>query len=262
MASYTPGADSCVLDKHRPAGDQREIPVAAYADFFAGLVHPGGASSLAAAFIVSSARCSDASYAPADSCTGGAACPVSPPLSCAPSASICGGAYAAGERFLALASALRARGAQVVEGTVCDAYPPATFGPVLSAVADLLPPPSMLQLPGLPAAGVVTAVGIEDRSGQTRKLCAPGTDWCFVACDDTHATCLPPGTLSRCIAIDHARGTCEANPGETYAAEYLGVVPPGGCATAADCEQALGGRAGEWTCTKDPAASRGTCTCG
>ncbi len=262
MSTVTPGADSCVNDKHRPAAAQREIPIQQYADFFASLVHEGGAADLAAAFVVSAVRCADGSYAPADSCTGIASCPVQPPASCQPPAPVCGGAYAAGERFFALADALRTRGFGVVEGTVCDAFPPATFGPVLAQIAGLLPKVDTLDLPTMPASRAVTTVVIDDPSGNERKICQQGRDWCFVDCNDTSAApaCLAAGA-SRCIAIDHANGQCEANPGETYAAEYVGQVPAGGCATAADCQAALGGAAKAWSCAIEAGASRGSCTC-
>lgn len=261
MSASTPGADSCVWDKHRPDAQQRVTRVSDYADFFASLVREGGAADLGAAFIVSSARCADGGYSAADACSGTASCPVQPPLVCQ-AAPVCQGAHAAGERYLALASALKARGFGVVEGTVCDAYPPSTFGPVLSAIADLVKPVEALRLPTRPAARAVTQVKITDKAGLTRKTCAPETDWCFVDCADRSATpaCLEGGT-SECIRIDHDRGSCEANPGEVYSAEYLGTIPEGGCASENDCTAALGGRVGDWTCNVEPGQSRGSCTC-
>jgi hypothetical protein len=261
MATSTPGADACVLDKHQPAGAQREIPVSDYASFFASLVRADGPADLGAAFIVSSVRCADGTYAAADSCSGIASCPVQPPLACHPAAPACGGAFAAGERFLQLGDQLRARGIAVVEGTVCDAYPPSTFGPVLSAIADLARPLDGLRLPTLPAARAVTNLRIADGSGTTRRTCAYGTEWCFVGCEDPSPTpaCLAAGT-SQCIAIDPS-AECVANPGETYAAEYLGTVPAGGCANAGECAQALGGKEADWACQVEPGASRGSCAC-
>jgi hypothetical protein len=263
MEAFSPGADSCVQDKHRPAALQREIPTSAYADFFTSLVHPGGAAALAAGFIASAVRCADGTYAPADACAGTASCPTAPPATCAPAGPVCGGAYAAGERLFKLAGELEARGVQVVEGTVCDAYPPATFGPVLSAIAGLLPPPATLRLPTMPAGRAVTSVTIANAQGVTRKTCRQGQDWCFVDCADRSATpaCLAGGT-SECIAIDHVNGSCEADAGEAYVAEYLGQVPSGGCGTVADCNRALGGNASDWSCVRDAGQSRGTCTCG
>lgn len=261
MAAYTPGADSCVWDKHRPAGSQREFPISDYASFFGSLVKDGGPADLGAAFIVASAKCADGTYAPADQCSGTATCPVQPPLTCQ-AAPVCAGAYAAGERYLALAKDFQARGYGVVEGTVCDAYPPSTFGPVLSAIADLAKPVDALRLPTRPAARAVTQVKITDGSGTTRKICTMGTDWCFVDCGDRSATpaCLASGT-SQCIQIDHQSGSCEANPGEVYSAEYLGTVPQGGCASSGDCATALGGKAGDWTCNVEAGQTRGSCAC-
>lgn len=261
MMASTPGADSCVWDKHRPDGQQRQLPVTEYADFFASLVRPGGAADLGAAFIVSSARCSDGSYAAADACSGTASCPVQPPLVCQ-AEPVCGGAYAAGERFLSLATAFKARGFGVVEGTVCDAYPPKTFGPVLSAIADLVKPVEALKLPSRPAARAVTQVRIADNAGATRKTCQAGVDWCFVDCADSNPTpvCLE-GDTSECIYIDHERGSCEANPGESYAAEYLGMIPPSGCADESDCVRSLGGKSTDWACHKEPGQRRGSCGC-
>ncbi len=261
MSASTPGADSCVWDKHRPADQQREIPVSDYASFFASLVREGGAADLGAAFIVSSARCADGTYAPADACSGTASCPVQPPLVCQPEP-VCGGAYAAGERYLALATAMKVRGFGVVEGTVCDAYPPRSFAPVLTAIADLVKPVEALRLPTRPAARAVTQVRIVDGAGATRKTCAPDADWCFVDCGDRNPTpaCLAGGT-SECILIDHQRGSCEANPGESYSAEYLGMVPAGGCADEGDCMRALGGKSGDWTCHRESGQPRGSCAC-
>jgi hypothetical protein len=255
MIGFTPGADSCVLDKHRPAADQREYPLSRYADFLRVLRSSGRVADLAAAFIVSSARCADRSYAPADVCAGPASCPVTPPAACAPPAPVCGGAYAAGERFLALADLLRGDGIPVVEGSVCE-----DFGPILAGIADLAKPPSLLQLPSLPAARVVTNVSIVDANGANVKTCQRGADWCFVDCAAPNGACLATGT-SKCIAINHGSGQCEANPGQTYAADYLGMVPAGGCATANDCASALGGPASRWSCVVEAGMARGTCAC-
>jgi hypothetical protein len=259
MAAYTPGADSCVLDKHLAVADQREIPVSSYASYLTGLRDGGAVADLGAAFIVASAKCADGNYAPADVCSGPPACPVRPPAACG-AAPACGGAYAAGERFLSLAGQLAGAGVGVVEGTVCDAYPPNSFGPVLAAIADLARPPSLLQLPTMPGARAVTTLAILDGNGQVVKTCQEGTDWCFVDCGTPGGACLGTGT-SQCIAINHQTGSCEANPGQTYSAEYLGRVPAGGCATAADCASSLGGQASSWQCIVEPGSGRGTCAC-
>ncbi|HEX9398726.1 MAG TPA: hypothetical protein VF912_01355 [Anaeromyxobacter sp.] len=255
VSAFSPGADSCVLDKHLPASSQREFAVSAYASFLSLLRQIGKVADVAAAFIVSAARCTDGSYAPADVCSGPATCPVTPPASCAPPAGVCGGAYAAGERFLALADQLRNAGIGVVEGSVCEA-----FGPVLAAIADLAKPPSMLQLPTLPAARTMTSVRIVDGTGGNLKTCQAGTDWCFVDCAAPNGSCLATGT-SQCIAINHTSGQCEADPGQTYSADYLGLVPPNGCLTSAECASALGGREIAWACVIEQGMSRGTCSC-
>ena len=72
---------------------------------------------------------------------------------------------------------------------------------------------------------------------------------------------VPRDGTSQCIAINHTNGHCEADPGQTYSADYLGMVPPGGCATRDDCASALGGRASAWSCVVEAGMARGTCTC-
>ncbi len=258
-AASAPGADSCVYDKRRPEGSQH-VPVAEYASYFRGLVGTSGVADLAAAFIVSGVACVDGGFSPADVCIGTASCPVAP--ACVASTSVCSGAMAAGERFHALAEAFRASGTQVVEGSVCDAYPPRTFGPVLAAIADLARPPSFLTLETRPASSEVTMLRIGRTDGSTRRLCDHGTDWCFVSCEDSSASprCLAEGVTSRCIAIAPA-SACRANPGEIYSAEYIGMLPEEGCATASDCFRALGDRA-DWACYTPAGQDRGTCVCG
>jgi hypothetical protein len=263
LTSSAPGADSCVWDKHRPAGSQRELPVSDFESYFESLVHDGGAADFGAAFIISGVGCQGGGFAPADSCSGTPICPVNPPASCTPTEPVCSGAFAAGERFQGLADSFLSKHYQVVEGSVCDAFPPRTFGPTLSAIADLAKPPSSLKLESQPAATDVTVLRIVGTDGSTRRVCTPGKDWCFVSCADTSVTpaCLAAGATSQCIAIDHATGGCEADPGETYSAEYLGMVPAGGCATSADCTATLGDRA-SWVCYTAQGQSRGTCVCG
>ncbi len=258
-AASAPGADSCVFDKRRTEGSQH-VPVSDYASYFTGLVRSDGPADLAAAFIVSGVACAGGGFSPADSCSGTALCPVAP--ICTPAAAVCAGALAAGERFHELADRFRAAGVQVVEGSVCDAYPPRTFGPVLAAIADLARPPSVLHLDTRPAAIEVTSVRISRPDGSTRRVCEPGADWCFVSCEDPSVTpaCLSPGATSKCIALA-SRGSCRANPAETYSAEYIGMLPADGCATAEDCFRALGDGT-EWACHTPAGQDRGTCVCG
>ena len=61
--------------------------------------------------------------------------------------------------------------------------------------------------------------------------------------------------------INHTTGKCEANPGETYSADYLGRLPSGGCTSAQDCLTALGGQLDVWNCYVPPGETIGTCLC-
>jgi hypothetical protein len=245
-----PGSDTCVANKN-PAGQPVQFPVSDYDGYFASLGRP-----FAAGFVVS-ATCSSGTCSPA-TCTG-------------PNGQ---NGFAPGKRFLDLAGRLSARGDSVVEGSVCD-----QFGPILSAVADLVKAPSSLSLPTQPASSEITVVRIVDSSGNQRKVCqqAQSADqtatsgWWFMPCGSTSD---PPPVASgttACIYINHASSTCEANPGETYSAEYLGVTPPGGCAgPSADvpspqgqaaCAQLLGGEPKNWWCYGPVTSATGTCIC-
>jgi hypothetical protein len=148
-------------------------------------------------------------------------------------------------------------------------------------------PPSALLLPTQPASGAVTLLRIARADGTTRKTCkgpalppltldearAQAFDWWFTATRDqvTEAQ-KQPSAPTRFVYINHATGNCEANPGETYSADYLGQVPAGGCTSDADCTRILGGAATNWTCfagvgsdekclAPSPTAV-GTCLCG
>jgi hypothetical protein len=160
-----------------------------------------------------------------------------------------------------MSSLLTDRGVQVVEDSVCE-Y---SFADTLAAIADLVKPPSGLRLPTQPASPDVSVLRILGRDGQTARLCngpSPDADWWFVGCDDPAAT--PVIGATACIAI-RPGGACEANPGETYSAEYLGLVPEGGCGTAAvasqECSTLLGGSAEDWSCDVPQGQLRGTCLC-
>ncbi|HTP49865.1 MAG TPA: hypothetical protein VMK42_04120 [Anaeromyxobacteraceae bacterium] len=333
---YLTGADECVADKNLPAGSP--IPHRAYAvsdfySFFTGLLPAPGAStdaqhpwsSLGAAFVVSSNKCTQAGsptpYAPADSSylQSPAVCTGTPQYACSV-------AFAGGVRFLQLAESLRDNGYGIVEGSVCE-----DFGPILGELADLVKAPSALRLPSVPAANEIALMRILDSSGRQRKLCtqappclqcgsacvntltdptncgacgkvcggstpvcdggtcaaackstcvagsssycceAPG--WWFVNCQDTTSPPAVAPAPTSCVYINHQSSTqdCEANPGETYSAEYLGQVPPGGCANptatphpSQACATALGGSgsnqlASDWWCYGT--GTVGTCVC-
>lgn len=250
MLSGGPGADSCVEDQR--SANPRQTAVREYADFFSGLGRP-----FAAAFITSSVCtvtpdgtkvCEPAQC----SCTA-------PPGAPAPSADCSG--KSAGTRLKQMSSLLTERGFQVVEDSVCE-Y---SFADTLQKIAELVKPPSGLQLPTQPAAPEVSVLRIIGRDGQTARLCeGPGADadWWFIECEDPSAT--PVAGATSCIAI-RPGSACEANPGETYSAEYLGLVPEGGCGTRStesqECSTILGGRPADWSCDIPQGQARGTCLC-
>jgi hypothetical protein len=258
ILSGGPGADTCVSNE-----GNKEFDPQAFVDYFASLRPP---ALLGAAFIVSTASGTCQDLSGANACTAGANPPV------------CGSA--AGRRYLEVARALQARGSEVVVGPVCDP----DFGPVLNRVAEILKPPSVLSLPTAPASNQLVVLRIVGEGGLTRKTCAgpapAGTsaadaaaryDWWFTrtAHPGTGGDDGAPQALSQDVYINHARASCEANPGETYSADYLGLVPQGGCRAASDCEAALGGT-GAWQCCAGfdaqgacvaPTASPGTCLC-
>ena len=239
-------------------------------------------------------NCADASCAPA-ACTSTAAtdpyCPAGPT-----GALTCGG-VAAGARFIELSTLLPGKGADALVGSVCQpgdgavqpvTSPPAFLKPgfssILERVAEVVKQPSGLQLPTQPAAAQLTLLRIAGADGKTRKTCsgpapaaspppatpadiaaavaaaeAAGYDWWFTGGDDTNRA---PSGPSRFIYLNRTTHSCEANPGETYSADYLGLVPAAGCLFAADCQAALGGALADWSCDLSQGGARGTCLCG
>ena len=282
ILSGAPGADTCVADASLPAAERKQFPVSDLVDSFFALAN---GRPLGAAFVVStqSGTCQD------DTCTPGQCCSLDCPGSigvCTRTAT-CGG-QAAGTRFLDAASQLKSRGADVVVGSICG-----EFGNTLGRIADIVKPPAGLVLPTQPAGSDITQLRITTAQGTTRKTCrgpapatldatgarAAGWDWWFTATRDqvTDAQ-LQPTAPSTFIYINHTTGSCEANPGETYTADYLGRLPASGCQTRADCYAALGGHKASptdpeiWTCfagtnadgtfTAPTPAAPGTCVCG
>ena len=264
------GADACVRDATLPASQQRETPVSQFLDYLTGLGRP-----LGAAFIVGTAQtiCGRENAGVTDVCTPGTCCDYV----CTGSTSVCTtatcGAQAPGFRYLELSQGLKARGADVVAGSICDP----DFSQLLDQIANVVRPPSGLILPTQPAEGVITSLRIADSSGQTvvrggvKVICkgpapaglttdeakAAGWDWWFTATRDPG----PPVALSKFVYINHDTGKCEANPGETYAADYIGMLPPNGCVTRDDCQQVLGGQRDSWGCYVPSGQPRGTCIC-
>jgi hypothetical protein len=250
--------DACQRDEGAslPLG-KKQWPVSDFVSFFTNLGRP-----VAAAFILPATQttCS------LQTCT---------------TDGLCGTAQAQGKRLLRTAQALSAAGVEVVAGSICDP----DFGQLLEDIAEIVKPPQSLTLPTEPAEGRITVLRIADENGSTRKLCgaplaprsppygglgeaqATGADWWFTASGDAGPPFDPDGNTTvvvptRYVYINPA-GSCRANPGESYSADYLGVLPEGGCSTVDDCVDKLGGQTSQWQCFKPMGdAFRGTCTCG
>ncbi|WP_242342743.1 hypothetical protein [Anaeromyxobacter terrae] len=272
MRADPTGADACVRDyESTDPTKKKQFPVNEIVDYFAGLGRP-----LGAAFIFPAAQTSCSG----DTCTAGLCCQTDCPNHagvCIQGTDNCGG-QAPGNRLLAAANALRAKGADVITGSVCDP----DFGSLLDELADIVKPPVGLQLQTEPAEGQISLLRIAKTNGQPRKTCngpAPaGTTFAAavdqplckdatgaaVRCDWWFTATADPGDaveVSKFIYINHATGNCEADPGETYSADYIALNPPGGCTTRTECQQALGGRVEDWGCYTPPGTGRGTCVC-
>jgi hypothetical protein len=290
------GHDACTLDASAPS--PKEATVASFVDYFTGLGRPVGA-----AFVVSARSQANDSDCRNDDCYADIccdrACTSAPPynLSNVCAYDVCGG-QAPGTRFLQTASQLKSKGSDVVVGSVCG-----DFRGVLHDVAEIVKPPQTLTLPTLPAEGAIAILRIASSTGVTRKICGrplvprrpvnytrteaeslgAGADWWFSPTadpappydPDSASTAAPVAVPTKFVYIN-PKGSCIANPGETYSADYLGVVPQpppgqpvtkGGCDPAfgaADCQAKLGGHVQDWQCSLIPGVTPawGTCTCG
>jgi hypothetical protein len=234
----------------------KQYDVAGMVDFFASLGRPLGAAFI---FPAAQVTCSG------EGCTPGLCCP--PECGSTMSCSANCGAQSPGNRLSLAAAEFRKKTPDVVTGSICDP----SFGTILSSIADIVKPPSSLVLPTLPASTGVTVLRITDRAGLTRETCrgpAPDTmteqeavnagyDWWFTE----QGTTRDPSAASLYVRINTASGNCEANPGETYSADYLGRVPESGCTTRQQCADELGGAAQDWGCYIEPAQTVGTCVC-
>jgi hypothetical protein len=266
------GADSCVADASLPADQRKQYAVADMVNYFAGLGRPMGA-----AFIVSTAQtaCQD------EACTAGQCCDYACTGGSTCRSAVCGG-QGPGLRLLQASDAFRSKGADVVDGSMCDP----SFGTILGRIADIVKPPSGLLLPTQPAGADIIVLRIANSSGDTRKTCrgpapagmttadakAAGYDWWFTAGKDQFTDAQQtPTVATKNIYINHGTLNCEANPGETYSADYLGQLPQGGCQTRSDCVRVLGGKVDSWTCyagegptgfVQPTATAPGTCLCG
>jgi hypothetical protein len=257
------GFDGCTYDQALPAAQQKAYTINDLYGFFAGLGKP-----LGSAFVVSAqdGTCQYADFG--ETCQPGICCDtVCSGGAC--TSIVCGG-QAPGRRLLAAATRFRDAGTDTVAGNICDQQ----FDRTLANIAQLVKSPSALKLDSVPATGDIAIVRIADSSsGVTRRICTPGLGWWFYDC--AILTTPPPASAvpTQCIFINHASGDCEANPGETYSAEYLGQLPPGGCTGASptvapspSCAQALPSADGgasdpdKWWCY-GPAGGTGTCVC-
>ncbi len=259
VLSGPPGADTCVSNE-----GNKEWATQDFVSYFTSIRPPG---LLGAAFIVAtqSGTCEDLS--------GANACfPGTNPATCG---------SAAGRRFLAVGGALQAAGAEVVAGPICSS----DFGPILNRVAEIVKPPSVLVLPTPPASVGLVELRIVREGGITRRTCAgpapAGTsvaaatasyDWWFTRTgrpfeDGDDGT---PQALTEFVYVNHERGTCEADAGDTYSADYIGRLPEAGCTSDAGCDAAVG-PAGAFECCgslgangacQPPASGTvGTCLC-
>jgi hypothetical protein len=308
------GADACVRDatETAPLGG-KQYGVSKFVNYLAGLGRP-----LGAAFIVSATAAGDDVSCSNEGCVAGiccdrpcveegwasglpayaSKCSSSDPSTCVCAFDICGG-QAPGTRFIQTATALKAKGADVVVGSICG-----DFKPLLRSVADIVKPPQTLALPSVPAEAGIALLRIADSSGITRKLCrrplaptqpaqtrlqaeATGADWWFVGSVDPGPPYDPTGTATVAVPYKYVyinpKGSCIANPGETYSLDYLGVVPAGGCVAkdgdadagldgilgtaddivngSVDCQNKMGGRFSDWQCYVPSGLTTGTCQC-
>jgi hypothetical protein len=116
---------------------------------------------------------------------------------------------------------------------------------------------------------------------------ASGADWWFTKTANPDVPYDANGLASIAVPTKfvyiNPNGSCKANPGETYSADYLGVVPAGGCvqmpgdlvfdpatattkvAGSVDCQSKLGAHFSDWECyvppPGPPVVTAGTCTC-
>jgi hypothetical protein len=280
-ATSGPGADVCTEDANKPVDQQVEFKLADYADFFTSLDRPFGAAFVYSAQVGSCVKNPDTGDVVCDAGTCDCECPVS---CLAPGAGGCGPSQtgdcflpdasnpcegkATGDnahaRFHLLSGLLRDKGANTFESSICDPDWAAT----LQGIADLVTPTRGLNLPSTPASSQVAVLRIESADGSESRFCdGPGADldWNFVDCKSGASAA--SGVTTSCIIINHSTGHCEASPGETYIAQYLGLVPQpsdsnplGGCAAVSDCTKELGGAETDWKCAP-VGSSRGTCVC-
>jgi hypothetical protein len=289
------GNDACAVDEFG-----RRFPVSGYAEYLGSLGRPVAGAFIVSAQGSSCASATECqALCGADTCPENcvdAACEANLccDSQCTGSTNVCSlagqcGGQGAGFRFIDLRKLLAGAGkSDTVVGSICNPgegpiapvpsppTPPTAFlkpgfSSILDRVAEVVKQPAGLQLPTQPASAQLTLLRIAAPDGKTRKTCvgpAPaGTapdalepyDWWFTGGDDTDRT---PTGPSKFIFLNLTTRNCEANPGETYSADYLGLVPASGCLTSADCQAALGGAITDWTCDLSQGGAVGSCLCG
>lgn len=286
-----PRHDSCATEQTKPLDEQKLVPISTYTQFLTRQLDPQ--PPVGAAFIVS-AKAGDQNTCVDETCVADQCCDTACDPTCTLTSPTCGG-QSKGARFLEAAGQMRSNDADVVSASICDG----DFGTILGRIAEIVKPPTGLALPSQPAAEEVTVLRIVDVGGGTRKTCngpapdsldaaqaaAANYDWWFTASREQLTDPQKhPTTPSKYVYINHATNNCEASPGETYSAEYIGRLPDNGCTgsgatpdearQAADdnCVAMLGGRPGDWTCFAGTDSAGvcvvptgtviGTCLCG
>ncbi|HUL59257.1 MAG TPA: hypothetical protein VLU43_08285 [Anaeromyxobacteraceae bacterium] len=250
VQSGSPGSDTCATDPYQRRWNTT--------DFVSYLASVRPSSLLGAGVIASDApgSCHTDAATGQPVCQAGFCCDTG----CTGNVNVCSnstcGGQGAGTRLFDFASQVSALGSEAVDGSICS-----DFSTVLGQLAEIVKPPSVLKLPTTPASDEVVVVRIASSGGLTRNICtfrAPlgastptyqaavdaGYQWWF-ATGESNPT--PSSVTTRYVYINHLAGTCEANPGETYSADYLGLVPDGGCGSTADCDLNPG-PAGAWNC--------------
>jgi hypothetical protein len=302
--------DGCAADAALPAAQQREYSAASYADYFTSLGRPFGAAFIVSATCkddVCTAKPGDAGCVD-PTCS----VPPNPPGTCggqAPGTRYLALANELLSRDVEMtvveSSVCTAFGdslgkiARIVTppATLDLPTPPAatevTVLRIANAEGDTLRTCS--RPAGAAPAESAPGVPWTNATAQAYISTLGAFDWWYVAAEDPKDPAnwiwkLPSGP-SRFVFINHASGRCEASGGEVYSLDYLGRVPApwgtekdcpkedtsqkckGGCASEQECIDALGGRAGDWTCFVgyDPTTNacivadpdnRGTCICG
>jgi hypothetical protein len=292
------GRDACTRDANTSGAlGPKQFPVSEFVSYFTGLGRPVAAGFILPAGQTACRLDANASY---PACTagyvpGGLCCPAG-------GCTFTDGAQAPGTRMLALARGLSDAGVDVVAGSICDPQ----FGSILNDIAEIVKPPETLELPAVPAEGRITILRIKGAT-ENARMCGPAlapelavstlaaakasrADWWFVpsnqpgppAFDQSVQGFDPSICGSRSVPCPtkyvyiNPNGSCKANPGETYSADFIGVSPAaspsnpnGGCVRNAvtdptgtlDCQTKLGGPAGSYDCFVPPGLTRGTCTC-